>query len=117
MLACAMDFRDSPEQAAFRTEARQWIERELPGQLKGEAGEGEWGYLSSGHDRDKDALAAWRQRLQSRGWVAPSWPKQYGGGELSVMEQFILKEEMTLARAPRFGGVGVGWVAPVLLEY
>ncbi|PFG72898.1 alkylation response protein AidB-like acyl-CoA dehydrogenase [Tepidiforma thermophila] len=112
-----MDFRDSPEEAAFRAEVRAWIAENLPDALKGDAGEGEWGQLSSGHERDKEALAEWRRRLQSRGWVAPAWPKKYGGAELPVMQQFILKEEMARARAPRFGGVGIGWVAPTLMQY
>ncbi len=112
-----MDFRDSPEEAAFRAEVRGWIAANLPEPLKGDAGEGEWGQLASGHERDKAALAEWRRRLQSRGWVAPAWPKRYGGAELPVMQQFILKEEMARARAPRFGGVGIGWVAPTLMQY
>ncbi len=116
MLA-AMDFRDSPSEAAFREEMRAWIGANLPGPLKGDAGEGEWGQLSSGHERDRAALAAWRERLQSRGLVAPAWPRRYGGAELPVMQQFILKEEMARARAPRFGGVGIGWVAPTLMQY
>jgi alkylation response protein AidB-like acyl-CoA dehydrogenase len=85
--------------------------------LKGDAGEGEWGVLSSGHERNREAMLAWRQRLQSRGWVAPAWPPEYGGAALSVMEQFILKEEMARTRAPRFGGVGLGWVAPTLMQF
>ncbi|MEO9256316.1 MAG: acyl-CoA dehydrogenase family protein [Tepidiformaceae bacterium] len=112
-----MDFRDAPAERAFRSEAHDWIELNLPGALRGDAGEGEWGQLSSGHDRDKVAMGAWRERLQSRGWVAPAWPSKYGGAELPVMQQFILKEEMARARAPRFGGVGIGWVGPTLMQF
>lgn len=112
-----MDFRDIPAEAAFRAESRAWIAANLPAALRGDAGEGEWGQLSSGHDRDKTAMAAWREKLQSHGWVAPAWPRQYGGAELPVMQQFILKEEMARARAPRFGGVGIGWVGPTLMQF
>jgi alkylation response protein AidB-like acyl-CoA dehydrogenase len=112
-----MDLRDSPAESSFRSEVRHWIGENLPAALRGDAGEGEWGQLSSGHDRDKAALATWRERLQTRGWVAPSWPRAYGGAELPVMQQFILKEELARARAPRFGGVGIGWVAPTLMQY
>jgi alkylation response protein AidB-like acyl-CoA dehydrogenase len=112
-----MDFRDTASEAAFRREVRDWIAANLPEALRGDAGEGEWGQLSSGHERDREALAEWRRRLQTRGWVAPAWPVEYGGAALSVMEQFILKEELALARAPRFGGVGIGWVAPTLMAY
>jgi alkylation response protein AidB-like acyl-CoA dehydrogenase len=112
-----MDFHDAPEERAFRTGAREWIESNLPGGLRGDAGEGEWGQLSSGHDRDKEAMSVWRERLQSQGWVAPAWPRHYGGAELPVMQQFILKEEMARLRAPRFGGVGIGWVGPTLMQF
>ena len=112
-----MDFRDAPAEMAFRNTASTWIAGNLPNALRGDAGEGEWGQLSSGHERDKTAMAEWRARLQSRGWVAPAWPKRYGGGELPVMQQFILKEEMARARAPRFGGVGIGWVGPTLMQF
>lgn len=117
ILSSEMNFRDTPGEARFRAEVREWIRENLPPELKGDAGEGEWGQLSSGHERDKAALATWRERLQSRGWVAPAWPQRYGGAELPVMRQFILKEEMARARAPRFGGVGIGWVAPTLMQF
>jgi len=117
MLWHAMDFRDSAAEASFRDEIRTWIGANLPGELKGDGGEGEWGQLSSGHERHRAAMAEWRRLLQSRGLVAPAWPRRYGGAEFTVMEQFILKEEMARARAPRFGGVGIGWVGPTLMQY
>ena len=117
ILSNEMNFRDSPAELAFRESVRDWIAGNLPEALRGDAGEGEWGQLSSGHERDKGALARWRERLQSQGWVAPAWPRRYGGAELPVMQQFILKEEMARARAPRFGGVGIGWVAPTLMQF
>jgi len=113
----SVNLRDTAEESAFRAEARAWIGTNLPAALQGDGGEGEWGQLSSGHDRDKEALAEWRRRLQTRGWVAPAWPRQLGGAQLPVMQQFILKEELARARAPRFGGVGIGWVAPTLMQY
>ena len=112
-----MDFRDGPAETEFRLAVREWIHTSLPPSLKGDGGEGEWGQLASGHERDKEALALWRQRLQSRGSVAPAWPRRFGGAELPVMQQFILKEEMARARAPRYGGVGIGWVAPTLMQF
>jgi alkylation response protein AidB-like acyl-CoA dehydrogenase len=50
--------------------------------------------------------------------VAPAWPKDYGGGGLSVIEQFILNMEMALAGAPRSPNqIGLGWVGPTLILY
>lgn len=115
ILSDEMNFRDTPGEAEFRAGVRSWIAENLPGELRGDGGEGEWGQLSSGHERDKRALALWRERLQWRGWIAPAWPPRYGGAQLPIMQQFIFKEEMARARAPRFGGVGIGWVAPTLM--
>ena len=64
------------------------------------------------------ALGGWLKTLDSRGWVAPAWPREYGGGGLTVIEQFILNMEMALAGAPRSPNqIGLGWVGPTLILY
>jgi alkylation response protein AidB-like acyl-CoA dehydrogenase len=113
-----MEFRDSPQEAAFRQEVRGFIRRELPQELTGR--ESDWGLWAGGEAffaRGHDAVAAWRRKLGTRGWVAPAWPKEYGGAGLSVMEQFIFNEEMALARAPLVGGIGVGWAGPTIILF
>jgi alkylation response protein AidB-like acyl-CoA dehydrogenase len=75
-----------------------------------------------GRDEYREALTRdrssvwwqWRQKLVTKGWIAPAWPKEYGGAGLSVMEQFILNEEFAEARAP---GVGVPLVGPTLIVH
>ncbi|MDO8613991.1 MAG: acyl-CoA dehydrogenase family protein [Dehalococcoidia bacterium] len=109
-----MDFRDTPEGARFREEVRSFVERELPDELR-QADIG-WGSFDMGGRRSPGAQT-WRRKLAERGWIAPAWPKEYGGGGLSVMQQFILNEEMALARAPRVGGIGVGWAGPTIMIY
>jgi len=42
----------------------------------------------------------WLDRLAENGWLAPAWPKQYGGADMSVLEQFVLSQELTEAGAP-----------------
>jgi alkylation response protein AidB-like acyl-CoA dehydrogenase len=93
MLWRAVDFRDSAEEASFRTGMWEWIGANLPGELKGDGGEGEWGQLSSGHERHREAMAEWRGRLQSRGLVAPAWPKRF----VSDMEQRVAAVALHLA--------------------
>jgi alkylation response protein AidB-like acyl-CoA dehydrogenase len=109
-----MDFRDTPEQARFRGEVRSFIERELPEELR------QRGAFSDSFDLGEDRsppYRAWWQRLVERGWLAPAWPKEYGGGGLTVMEQFILSEEFAVARAPRLGGIAIGWAGPTIILY
>ena len=49
--------------------------------------------------------------------MAPHWPKEYGGAGLSPMEQFIFKQEMSLAAAPSVGGQGVSQLGPTLIVH
>jgi len=63
------------------------------------------------------ALREWRRKLAARGWVAPAWPKEYGGAGMTVMQQFIYNLEMARARVPPTGGLGVSVVGPTLIIY
>lgn len=111
-----MDFRDSPQEAAFRREVREFIASELPAELR--SWQGDWGITAGGAWHQKGgAIQEWARKLRDKGWMAPAWPREYGGGGLPVIQQFILNEEMTLARAPRPGGIGVGWVGPTIIIY
>lgn len=102
-----MDYRDTPEEAVFRKEVHDFIEREAPKNMpRGE------GFGGSG-----DAWKAWVKKLSERGWVAPAWPKEYGGAGMSVMEQFIFNWEMAEARAPRPGGIATGFAGPTLIVH
>jgi len=107
-----MDFRDSPEEAAFRQEVRDFLSKELPATF-GRGPEDEEG-AHDGIDR-YGAYPEWTKKLAARGWIAPAWPKEYGGAGLSVIQQFIFNEEMARARAPRPGGVGVNYAGPTII--
>ena len=109
-----MDFRDAPADTPFRAEVRVFIDKEMSGELR--QGDGGWGSFDMG-GRRSPAAQAWRRKLAGRGWLAPAWPKEYGGAGMTVMQQFIFNEEMALARAPRMGGIGIGWAAPTIMIY
>ncbi len=107
-----MDFRDSPEDAAFRIDVREFIASELPADLRADddvvlgVGVGE-------NPRDKE----WLRTLAKRGWVAPTWPTEYGGAGLSVMQQFIFNEEMARAAAPRPNFLAIGLAGPTIIVH
>ena len=63
----------------------------------------------------RDAAKEWADALAERGWIAPHWPKEYGGGGLSQVELVIFREEMSKASAPGVGGSGVSLLGPTLL--
>jgi alkylation response protein AidB-like acyl-CoA dehydrogenase len=113
-----MDFRDTPEEAAFRKEVRDFISTEY----KSEDGEG--GAAGSaamaatlGGESAMKAYNAWMKKLAQKGWVAPAWPKEYGGADLTIMQQFVFNEELALARAPRPGGIGIAMAGPTIIVY
>ena len=107
-----MEFRDTPEEATFRTEVREFIETEAPKTERGMSGEeallGNW-------ERNQQ----WFKKLADRGWIAPAWPKEYGGAGLTTMEQFILNEELALNRVPRplHLIIGLGMAGPTVIVH
>ncbi len=116
-----MDFGDSQEEAAFRQDVREFIKEELPAGLnrRGQGG-AMFGGGSGRFTREEywKELGVWLTKLADRGWIAPAWPKEYGGGGLTVIEQFILNQEMALTGAPRSPNmIGLGWVGPTLILY
>ena len=56
-----------------------------------------------------------RAKVAERGWLAPHWPKEYGGAGLTVMEQFIMNEEFATHRAWHPGGRAVEMVGPTVI--
>jgi alkylation response protein AidB-like acyl-CoA dehydrogenase len=110
-----MDFHDTPDDAAFRADVRSFIEGELPPELAKRQ------HIRSGLDRGTSGgefARVWWRKLAARGWVAPAWPKEYGGAGMTVMQQFIFHEEMALARAPRTGGgIAIGMAGPTIMVH
>ncbi|MBM3140961.1 MAG: hypothetical protein FJZ92_12335 [Chloroflexi bacterium] len=121
-----MDWADSPEQATFRAQVREVLKSGLPdyykriaeGETVEEGGGGDWvADRKSDEKTRREAAERWGKALAERGWFAPQWPKEYGGGGLSPMEQFIFNQEIAGAGAPRVGGSGVSLLGPTLIVH
>jgi acyl-CoA dehydrogenase len=96
-----------PECEGLRAEVREFIAGELAARL--------WVPNS---DFGSHRSAAFSRRLGERGWIGMTWPKRYGGGERSMLERYVVTEELLAAGAP----VGAHWIAdrqsaPLLLRY
>jgi alkylation response protein AidB-like acyl-CoA dehydrogenase len=91
-----MRLDDNPEESAFRKEVQAFIAAEAPKPQAGGGGD-EIANAMSGFA----ASQGWFKKLADRGWVVPAWPKEYGGGGMTVMQQFIFNEELALSRSPR----------------
>ncbi|MEZ4501323.1 MAG: acyl-CoA dehydrogenase family protein [Dehalococcoidia bacterium] len=107
-----VEFQDSAEEAAFRAEVRSFIEANAP---KREVNPG--ADRRSADPEVRAGFERWRDALVEKGWIAPHWPKEYGGAGLSVKEQFILNEELAEAGATNVGGFGVMMLGPTLIVH
>jgi len=103
----------------FRQQTRAWLEANCPASMR-EPAKGEEDYVWGGtkftfkHPDQK----VWLDRMAEKGWTAPTWPAQYGGGGLSAEEENVLREEMSAlnCRSPLIS-FGISMLGPVLLEY
>ncbi|MBW6496312.1 MAG: acyl-CoA dehydrogenase family protein, partial [Burkholderiaceae bacterium] len=84
-----MDLSFSSEELKFRDEVRNWLDANIPPVLR----EKVLGY----QELSKADLLDWHRILARKGWVAPSWPVEWGGTGWSVVERYIFEEEMALA--------------------
>ncbi len=105
-----MEFRDTTDEATWRREIRDFLKTNLPGDIRGKGG-------LFARPQGSGPWETWRKALAERGWLAPAWPKEYGGAGMGVMDQFILNEEFAKERAPQIGGLGVMMLGPTLIEH
>ena len=91
-----MDWGDSTTQSAFRDAVRNFIAERRPARYQESGDEGivaAWqADRKSDSEEARGAAEDWASALSENGWVAPAWPKEYGGAGLSVMEQFIFNQ-------------------------
>ncbi|MAE94466.1 MAG: acyl-CoA dehydrogenase [Deltaproteobacteria bacterium] len=91
----------------FKQEVRGWIEEKLPADLR----------VGNRRDLPKESLGRWIKALVSRGWIAPQWPKEYGGGGLDRKQAAALMRELKAVRAPIVSSFGTSMLGPTLLEF
>lgn len=104
-----MDLNYSPEESAFRDEARAWIRANLPTELRDK--------VLNYRELAKDELLRWHKILAKKGWVAPHWPREWGGTDWTVVQRYIFEEECGAAGCPPVVPFGVRMCAPVLLRF
>jgi alkylation response protein AidB-like acyl-CoA dehydrogenase len=104
-----MDLNYSPTETAFRDEVRAWIGANLPNELRDK--------VLSYRELSKDDLLRWHKILAKKGWIAPHWPKEWGGTDWTVVQRYIFEEECGAAGCPLVVPFGVRMCAPVLLRF
>jgi len=103
-----MDLTFTPEEEAFRAEVRSFIDENLPKALKGKR---------RNEYTSREDYLAWHKVLYKKGWIAPLWPKEYGGTGWNVTQRFIFNEECAKAETPMVLPFGVAMVGPVIYTF
>jgi len=104
-----MDLNYSQEELAFRDEVRGWLNANLPQDLRDKV-------LHYG-ELTREDLLRWHGILAKKGWVAPAWPKEWGGTGWNVVQRYIFEEELGYAGTPPLIPFGLSMCGPVLLRF
>jgi len=102
----------------FRQETRAWLEENCPPSMRTPMPEEEtvWGGRNAKFPNPDAKL--WLDRMAERGWTAPTWPKEYGGGGLTKEENLVLQQELRRIKArPALSSFGLWMLGPALLEF
>jgi alkylation response protein AidB-like acyl-CoA dehydrogenase len=105
----AVDLRDTPDEAAFRSELRAWLADNLPEELRGHRG---------GEGRFEELGREWSRKLADAGYVGLTWPREYGGAGAPYSHQAVFLEELARAEAPQhIGVIGLGMAGPTIIAH
>ncbi|HWZ08770.1 MAG TPA: acyl-CoA dehydrogenase family protein, partial [Bradyrhizobium sp.] len=88
-----MNFDDTPEEAAFRAQARAWIDANAPKQFETELAKASLGRIRLQKHDIVEVAKAWQRKKSEGGWVCLHWPKEYGGRGATAVERVIWQQE------------------------
>ena len=107
-----MDFSFTPAEEAFRAEIREFLAREMPPGWRGR------NFIAMTEEEYRVARE-FDRKLDKKGWLTLTWPKEYGGQDRTPIEHLVFEEEVGYARAPNGGGLGHGprFVGPTIIHH
>ena len=91
---------------AFRTKVREFVEANYPPELRCQIGQ-----------LPHAATRGWYAKLAGRGWVAPAWPREYGGMGLNPTKRIIMAEVFDAHGCSRYADNGVMMTGPLLIKF
>ena len=105
-----MNLNFKKEDLIFQEEVRDFINDNLNHITKKK--------MEEGYHLTKEDMVNWYNKLSTKGWMAPNWPKAYGGTDWTVTQRFIFNNECAEAYAPDGEYTfGVTMVGPVIIKY
>ncbi|HEX4937955.1 MAG TPA: acyl-CoA dehydrogenase family protein [Candidatus Kapabacteria bacterium] len=103
-----MDIQFKPEDLAFRDQVRAFLKSKLTPAIKDA--------VVGGHI-NKELIIQWQKILYEQGWIAPNWPKKYGGTDWDITKKYIFENECAEAGAPAVVPFGLKMVGPVIYKF
>jgi len=103
-----MELNLSGEEAAFRDEVRAFIAENYPAEMR---------VPNPETDLSKEQMLLWHRILHQKGWLAPLWPKEYGGPGWSITQRFIFEQETSRAGTLPPLAFSVTMVGPVIYTF
>ena len=104
-----MDLSFTPEEDAFREEVRSFLKENLPEDIAAK--------VRSGAEMGKEDTMRWHKILYKQGWIATTWPEEFGGPGWTPVQRHIFEEECCRAYAPRTVPFGLAMLGPVLQKF
>lgn len=103
-----MDTRFTPEENAFRDEVRAFFDKAWDEELQARL---------QHQETFKDAVIDWQRRLFDQGWIAPNWPREYGGTGWTATQKYIYETERSSAGIRDVIPFGINMVGPVIYTF
>lgn len=108
-VAATDDTVDSEQ--AFRIEIRDFLDKEFSAEMRAEANR------QTGVFAEPELAARWHEKLYRKGWVAPSWPVEFGGPGWNARKRLIFDEECAFVNTPLLPAMGLQMCGPVLMKF
>jgi alkylation response protein AidB-like acyl-CoA dehydrogenase len=113
-----MNFDDTPQEAAFRAEARRWIDANAPREFEAELSKASLGRIKLKKHDIVEVAKAWQKKKSDGGWVCLHWPKEYGGRGATPVERVIWQQEEGIYfKLTSPFQIGEGMCGPTLMAY
>jgi alkylation response protein AidB-like acyl-CoA dehydrogenase len=113
-----MNFDDTPQEAAFRAEAKAWIAANAPKQYEEELKKSSLGRTQLKGANILDVAKAWQKKKADAGWACLHWPKEYGGRGATPIERVIWQqEEGAFGKLSGMFIIGHGMCGPTMMAF
>ena len=106
-----MDMDFAPADIAFRDEVRAFLNAKLNARLREGAANTPSVFV------EPDLTREWQAILNQQGWLATSWPQEYGGPGWTPVQKYIFEKECAIAGAPSLPVLGLKLVGPVICRF